>query len=87
LRRKSDKSLQVIAVRIDPTIEKRLRLLSDVSGHRQSFFLKQIIEQGIDAMEDAWLPENVLAEVRSGKLPVQQREPIRDLFGDVGEGS
>lgn len=84
MRRKSDKSLQVIAVRIDPTVEKRLRLLAETTGRKQSFFMKQIIEQGINAMEDAWLPESVLAQVRSGRLPTQARKQTRDLFGDAG---
>jgi hypothetical protein len=32
LRRKLEKSLQVIAVRVEPMIERRLRLLADITG-------------------------------------------------------
>jgi RHH-type rel operon transcriptional repressor/antitoxin RelB len=82
LRRKSGNRSQVIAVRVEPVIEQRLRLLAEITGRSQSFFLKQLIEKGIDAMEDAWLPREVVAQVRSGALPAQQRGTTLDLFGD-----
>lgn len=52
MRSKSGNSLQVIAVRVELAIEQRLRLLAETTGRSQSFFLKQLIEKGIDAMED-----------------------------------
>ncbi|MFL9913682.1 hypothetical protein [Paraburkholderia sp. RL17-337-BIB-A] len=82
MRRKSENRSQVIAVRVEPAIEQRLRLLAEVTGRSQSFFLKQLIEKGISAMEDAWLPQDVAAQVRSGALPAQQRGRTLDLFGD-----
>ncbi|MGF6935295.1 RHH-type rel operon transcriptional repressor/antitoxin RelB [Paraburkholderia sp. UCT70] len=82
MRRKSGNSSHVIAVRVEAAIEQRLRLLAEVTGRSQSFFLKQLIEKGIGAMEDAWLPQAVVAQVRSGALPAQQRAPTLDLFGD-----
>ncbi|MCX4176970.1 MULTISPECIES: type II toxin-antitoxin system RelB family antitoxin [Paraburkholderia] len=83
MRRKSGNNRsQVIAVRVDSAIEQRLRLLAEVTGRSQSFYLKQLIEKGIDAMEDAWLPQEVVAQVRSGALPAQQHGTTLDLFGD-----
>jgi RHH-type rel operon transcriptional repressor/antitoxin RelB len=66
LRRKSEKSSQVIAVRVEPMIEQRLRLLAETTGQSQSFFLKQLIEDGIAAMEDLWLPKELAGQIRSG---------------------
>ncbi|MFM0342202.1 type II toxin-antitoxin system RelB family antitoxin [Paraburkholderia fungorum] len=82
MRRKSENRSQVIAVRVEPAIEQRLRLLAETTGRSQSFFLKQLIEKGIDAMEDTWLPQEVVAQVRSGALPAQQHGATLDLFGD-----
>ena len=72
----------VVAVRVNPQIEQRLRLLADVTGHRQSFFLQQIIESGIAAIEATWLPPDVLSQVRSGLIPPRQEASpvISDLF-------
>ncbi|MGF6856741.1 hypothetical protein [Paraburkholderia sp. CI3] len=86
MRRKSGNSSHVIAVRVEAAIEQRLRLLAEVTGRSQSFFLKQLIEKGVDAMEDAWLPQEVVAKVRSGALPPLQRGTTLDLFeGPINE--
>lgn len=70
-------------MRIDPQIEHRLRLLAETAGRRQSFFLQQIIERGIDSMEDTWLPAATLAKIRRGDLPeLQLNGSTPDFFGD-----
>ncbi|MFP3710201.1 hypothetical protein SB783_40090 [Paraburkholderia sp. SIMBA_009] len=61
--------LKVVAVRIDPGIERRLRLLAETSGRKPSFFLQQLIEGGISALEEVWLPADQLAQVRAGEVP------------------
>ncbi|AUT63961.1 hypothetical protein [Paraburkholderia terrae] len=85
MKRTADNRLQVVAVRVEPAIERRLRLLAEVTGRRQSFFLQQMIESGIAAMEETWLPAAVLAQVRDGTLPSREPErvPEPDLFGDL----
>nr|WP_241019188.1 hypothetical protein [Paraburkholderia sp. Tr-20389] len=77
--------MKVVAVRVDPAIERRLRLLADATGRRQSFFLQQLIENGMAAMEEAWLPPAVLAQVRDGTLPAKEaeRDVTPDLFSDL----
>jgi len=72
----------VVAVRVNPQIGQRLRLLADVTGRKQSFFLQQIIESGIAAIEATWLPPDVLSQVRSGLIPPRQEASpvISDLF-------
>ena len=82
MRRKSEKSSQVIAVRVEPMIEQRLRLLAESTGQSQSFFLKQLIEDGIGAMEDMWLPEEMARQIRCGILPAQLHGKTLDLFED-----
>ena len=72
----------VVAVRVNPQIGQRLRLLADVTGRKQSFFLQQIIESGIAAIEATWLPPDVLSQVRRGLMPPRQEASpvISDLF-------
>ena len=84
MKRTADNRLQVVAVRVEPAIERRLRLLAEVTGRRQSFFLQQMIESGIAAMEDAATAQ-VSAQVRDGTLPSREPErvPAPDLFGDL----
>ena len=82
MRRTAENKLKVVAVRVDPQFEQRLRLLAEVTGRKQSFFLQQMIENGIAAMEETWLPPEILQQVRSGALPAPKASaPIADLFG------
>ncbi|MPW19290.1 hypothetical protein GCT13_20905 [Paraburkholderia sp. CNPSo 3157] len=84
MKRTAENKLKVVAVRVDPAIERRLRLLAEVTGRRQSFFLQQMIESGIGAMEETWLPPAVLAQVRDGTLP--PREQMDDTMPDLFSG-
>ncbi|SAL25184.1 hypothetical protein AWB67_04667 [Caballeronia terrestris] len=85
MRRKAENKLKVVAVRVDPEIEQRLRLLAEVTGRKQSFFLQQLIESGMGAMEEVWLPPAVLAQVREGVLPspLSTSGATSDLFADL----
>jgi len=81
-RKKSTDTSKVVAVRIGPAVERRLRLLAERTGRKQSFFLQQLIEEGIGALEEVWLPPELLEQVRAGKFPEPddaRAEP--DLFG------
>lgn len=83
MKRSADNKLKVVAVRVDPQIEHRLRLLADATGRKQSFFLQQIIERGIDSMEETWLPPPTLAKIRAGEFPeVQEAGSTPDLFDE-----
>ncbi len=72
-------------MRVDPAIEQRLRLLAEVTGRKQSFFLQQMIENGIAAMEEKWLSPDTLAQARRGALQprLPSGEATSDLFGDL----
>ena len=85
MKRTAENKLKVVAVRVNPQIEQRLRLLAESTGRRQSFFLQQMIEGGIGAMEDTWLPPDVLSQVRSGTMPSRQQasDAISDLFSSA----
>jgi RHH-type transcriptional regulator, rel operon repressor / antitoxin RelB len=84
LRRTAENKLKVVAVRIEPVIEQRLRVLAEVTGRKQSFFLQRMIEEGIESMEDIWLSPEQREQSRSGAL--QPRLPAgetNDLFSEL----
>jgi RHH-type transcriptional regulator, rel operon repressor / antitoxin RelB len=84
VRRTAENKLRVVAVRVDPAIEARLRVLAEVTGRKQSFFLQQMIENGIAAIEETWLSPERIAQARSGALqPRQPSDTTDDLFSDL----
>jgi RHH-type rel operon transcriptional repressor/antitoxin RelB len=82
VKRTANNQRKVDAVRVNPQTEQRLRLLAELTGRKQSFFLQQMIEGGIGAMEDVWLPPDVISRVQSGTMPSRQQasDAISDLF-------
>ena len=87
MRRTAENKLKVVAVRLEPAIEHRLRLLAAMTRRKQSVYLQQIIERGLGAIEDAHLPPELVARIRAGELPPVPGEPKAnnglDLFGDA----
>ncbi len=84
LRRTAENKLKVVAVRVDPAIEQRLRLLAEVTGRKQSFFLQRMIEEGIESMEEIWLSSEQREQARGESL--QPRTPsseTTDLFSEL----
>ena len=68
------------SIRLAPETEKRLDYLASQTGRTKAFYLREIIEQGIQEMEDYYLATDVLARVRQGKEQVHSAaDVIRDL--------
>ena len=69
------------SVRLDPAIEARLDQLAEVTGRSKAYYLRELIEQGIDDLEDAYLGAAVLERIRSGK---EQTTSLNDVMAELG---
>ena len=69
------------SIRLSPAIEARLDQLAEVTGRSKSYYLRELIEQGIDDMEDAYLGAAVLERIRSGK---EQTHSLDDVVAELG---
>ena len=68
------------SIRLAPETEQRLDFLASQTGRTKAFYLREMIEQGIEEMEDYYLAADVLARVRQGKEQVHSAaDVIRDL--------
>ncbi|MEA5414297.1 type II toxin-antitoxin system RelB family antitoxin [Synechococcus sp. BA-132 BA5] len=61
-------------VQLEPAIEQRLDQLAQRTGRTKSFHLRQLIEAGLDDLEDAYLGAAVAERIRLG----QERNYILD---------
>ena len=48
------------SIRLSPEAEERLDLLAAQTGRTKAFYLRQIIENGLDDLEDYYLAADVL---------------------------
>jgi len=69
------------SVRLAPEIEERLDFLANQTGRTKAFYLRQIIENGLDDLEDYYLAAEVLERVRKGKEKVYSAESVRKDLG------
>ena len=69
------------SVRLDPAGETRLEQLAKATGRSKAFYLRELIEGGIDDLEDAYLGAAVLERIRSGK---EQTHSIDDVVAELG---
>jgi len=69
------------SVRLDPAVEARLEQLAQVTGRSKAYYLRELIEGGIDDLEDAYLGAAVLERVRSGK---EQIHTMDDVVTELG---
>jgi len=69
------------SVRLDPATEARLDRLASATGRTKDFYLRELIEQGLDDLEDAYLGAAALeAHRRSGEPTI----PLEQLVSDLG---
>lgn len=69
------------SIRLEPAIEQRLDFLAAQTGRTKAYYLREIIEQGLDDLEDYYLAADVLERVRKGKEKVYSAADIRQDLG------
>lgn len=72
-----------ISIRLAPEIERRLDYLASQTGHTKADCLREIIEHGIEEMEDYYFAADVLERVRKGQEQVHSSADIRKDLGLV----
>jgi RHH-type transcriptional regulator, rel operon repressor / antitoxin RelB len=69
------------SVRLAPETEQRLDFLASKTNRSKAYYLRLIIEKGLEDMEDYYLAEDILERVRSGKERVYSSEHVRKDLG------
>jgi RHH-type rel operon transcriptional repressor/antitoxin RelB len=69
------------SIRLAPEIEQRLDHLAAQTGRTKAYYLREIIEQGIEEMEDYYLAADVLERVRKGQEAVHSSAEVRKDLG------
>ena len=69
------------SIRLSPEIGQRLDYLASQTGRTKAFYLREMIERGLEDMEDYYLAADVLERVRKGEEPVYSSEEVRAELG------
>ena len=65
------------SIRLDPMIEQRLDYLAAQTGRAKSYYLRELIEGGIDDLEDFYLADATMERVRKGIEKVFDAADVR----------
>ena len=57
----------MLAIRLPEEIENRLNALAKETGRTKSFYVREAILEHLDNLEDLYLAEQRLADIRAGK--------------------
>ncbi len=69
------------SIRLAPETERRLDILATQTGRTKAFYLREIIEHGLDDAEDYYLAAEVLQRIRKGDEPVHAADDVRRDLG------
>lgn len=70
-----------VSIRLDPLIEQRLDNLAHMTGRAKSYYLRELIESGLDDLEDFYLADATMERVRKGQEAIIDSSEVRGTLG------
>ncbi len=69
------------SIRLAPETEQRLDFLAAQTGRTKAYYLRKLVEQGLEDLEDYYLAAEVLERVRAGREEVHAAAQVRKDLG------
>lgn len=68
-------------IRLKPEIEARLDALARETGRSKAFYLRRLIEDNFDDLEDVYLAEKRLIDIKSGRVETISMDELSERLG------
>jgi RHH-type rel operon transcriptional repressor/antitoxin RelB len=69
------------SIRLDPVTEQRLDRLAAQTGRTKAYYLRELVKNGLDDLEDYYLADATMERVRKGEEKVYSTGEIRKDLG------
>lgn len=69
------------SIRLDPVTEQRLNHLTTATGRTKAFYLRELVERGLEDLEDYYLAENTMQRVRKGEERIYSLDEVERELG------
>ena len=69
------------SIRLDPETEQRLEHLALTTGRTKAYYLRQLVESGLEDLEDFYLADATLERIRKGEEKIHLAAQIRADLG------
>jgi RHH-type rel operon transcriptional repressor/antitoxin RelB len=70
-----------LSIRLPSDLEARLKNLAARTGRTKSYYITEAIREHLDDLEDLYLAEQRLADIRSGKTRTVRIEEVMKRYG------
>jgi RHH-type rel operon transcriptional repressor/antitoxin RelB len=74
----------MLAIRLPPDVEKRLDVLAKATGRTKTFYAREAILEHLDDLEDLYLAEQRLSDIRNGRTRTVPLEEVMLRYGMEG---
>lgn len=71
----------MLALRLPTEIEERLEALAKATGRTKSFYAREAILEHLDDLEDIYLAEKTLEQVRRGEMTTHSLDDVERGLG------
>jgi len=71
----------MLAIELPEDLDRRLERLARMTGRTKAYYLRLLIEQGLEDLEDYYLAADVLERVRKGQEEVHSTADVRRDLG------
>lgn len=72
------------SIRLDPAIEQRLDNLARATGRTKAYYLRELVIDGLDDLEDYYDAASVMERIRKGSETVYSTSQVRQHLGLEG---
>ena len=70
-----------VALRLPDEVSQRLNRLADRTGRSKTFYMIEAIKEHLDDLEDLYLAEQRLIDIRAGKSQTVPLEEVMERYG------
>ena len=70
-----------VSIRLAPNIEQRLNQLAEQTGRTKSYYLRELIEGGLDDLEDYYLANAAMERISKGQETLISSDQLRQELG------
>ncbi|PIV35502.1 MAG: CopG family transcriptional regulator [Lysobacterales bacterium CG02_land_8_20_14_3_00_62_12] len=74
----------MLAIRLPAEVEDRLAALAQATGRTKTFYAREAILEHLDDLEDLYLAEQRLIDIRAGKTQTVPLEEVMKRYGLEG---
>ena len=69
------------SIRLEPAIEQRLSRLAQMTGRTKAYYLRELVTDGLDDLEDYYHASATMERVRKGEETIYSAAQVRQHLG------